>query len=179
MGIKFKVIHPNDEHPSKIYYGCHNSPFGKSLVGVTEEDEVCHVAFVVNSEADALEELENFWPKSSLTSSSKKTKAIAQQIFSDDSEKYDYVVVLKGTEFEVKVWKELIKIPKGETITYKDIAVAINNPGAVRAVGTAVGKSNIGYLLPCHRVTNKMGCGKYRWGVELKQRILKSEQDED
>jgi O-6-methylguanine DNA methyltransferase len=81
-----------------------------------------------------------------------------------------------GTPFQQKVWNELLKIPKGSVCTYEYIAKKIGKPKAVRAVGTAIGKNNLPVVVPCHRVIRKDGTlGGYRWGVEKKRKILKSE----
>lgn len=82
---------------------------------------------------------------------------------------------LYGTDFQIAVWNELIKIPKGETITYSDIAVAIGKPKAVRAVGTAVGRNPIAVIVPCHRVVGKSSLGGYMYGLEMKRGVLHDE----
>lgn len=82
----------------------------------------------------------------------------------------------KGTPFQQSVWNELLKIPRGETRTYEDIARAIGKPKAVRAVGTAVGKNSLAVIVPCHRVIRKDGSiGEYRWGIAKKKKLLESE----
>lgn len=87
-------------------------------------------------------------------------------------------VVLNGTDFQKKVWSALLKIPFGEERTYGELAVAIGNPKAVRALASAVGSNNIAMFIPCHRVKAKTGdLHKYRWGGDLKRRILLNEQE--
>ncbi|KAF7284072.1 O-6-alkylguanine-DNA alkyltransferase isoform X2 [Rhynchophorus ferrugineus] len=86
-------------------------------------------------------------------------------------------IILKGTEFDVKVWTELLKIKRGETVSYNDIAIAIGNPKSVRAVGNAVGRNNISYIVPCHRVISKSGClGGFSSGIHRKLKMLNYEE---
>ena len=83
---------------------------------------------------------------------------------------------LKGTEFQLRVWKELLNIPFGETTTYKDIAAALQTPKAFRAVGSAIGENPVSVLIPCHRVLRTDGAlGGYHWGLERKVRLLEWE----
>ncbi len=87
-----------------------------------------------------------------------------------------YPVLLQGTEFQKSVWNKLISIPKGETVTYAELAKRIGKSKAVRAVASAVAKNRIAILVPCHRVVPSTGgVGKYRWGSERKKKILDSE----
>ena len=82
----------------------------------------------------------------------------------------------QGTPFQQKVWNELLKIPKGQVRTYQDIAHAIGNPKAVRAVANAIGANTLPIIVPCHRVIRKNGTlGGYRWGIEKKKKLLKKE----
>lgn len=87
-------------------------------------------------------------------------------------------VIVCGTDLQIKVWKELLNIKMGETVTYSQIAEAVGNPKAVRAVGSAIGRNKIAYVIPCHRVINKGGAPqKYGWGPERKIQILNYEKD--
>jgi O-6-methylguanine DNA methyltransferase len=93
-----------------------------------------------------------------------------------DIEKYK--IAPQGTDFQKKVWNALLKIPKGKTVTYSELAKKIGAPKAVRAVASAVAKNKIALLIPCHRVVPKTGgTGKYRWGTNRKKKILESEYD--
>lgn len=88
----------------------------------------------------------------------------------------EQLIFNKGTLFQQKVWTELLNIPKGQTRTYEDVARAIGNPKAVRAVGTAIGKNNLAVIVPCHRVIKKDGSlGGYRWGIDRKKKLLERE----
>ncbi|MEM9227384.1 MAG: MGMT family protein [Verrucomicrobiota bacterium] len=99
-------------------------------------------------------------------------QALADRIFSGQAVDYR----APGTPFQEQVWAQLIRIPQGETRTYADIAAAIGQPKAVRAVGTAVGRNPLAYLIPCHRVVRSDGTlGGYRWGGQIKQRLLAAE----
>lgn len=84
---------------------------------------------------------------------------------------------LYGTDFQISVWNELLKIPKGQTVTYSDIAAAIGSPKAVRAVGTAVGRNPIVVVVPCHRVVGMNGLGGYMYGLDMKRRLLHEEEN--
>ena len=82
-------------------------------------------------------------------------------------------IMLKGTNFQIKVWEALLRIPTGTAVTYQDVATAVGSPGAVRAVGTAIGKNPISYLIPCHRVIRKNAeFGNYGSGSARKKAIL-------
>nr|CAI5865006.1 unnamed protein product [Callosobruchus analis] len=97
-----------------------------------------------------------------------------EKIFSDDPHTID--VILKGTEFEIKVWEQLTKIKRGTTVSYEDVAKAISYPKAVRAVGTAIGHNPISILVPCHRVIRKGGdIGQYGGGIYNKIKLLRLE----
>jgi AraC family transcriptional regulator of adaptative response/methylated-DNA-[protein]-cysteine methyltransferase len=82
-------------------------------------------------------------------------------------------LLLRGTNFQIKVWEALLKIPSGKMVSYDQIAATIGQPNASRAVGTAIGSNRLGYIIPCHRVIQKMGgFGGYRWGIQRKKTIL-------
>lgn len=163
----------------KIIYAFHPTPFGKCLLGITNNDKaILYLAFVDKSNEEALMRLQNNWSLSELIEdTNNETNEIMQKIFNhrvfmDDT----IMVVLKGTEFEINVWKSLMNIPEGTTTTYEQVAESIEKPKASRAVGNAVMKNSIAYLVPCHRVMGKSGSNKYTWGTDRKENILKHEQ---
>jgi len=156
----------------KIYYGFHDSQFGLCLIAITDKG-ICHLAFGSNQDkATLLEELKNEWANAQITEDRTKTTLYFNLIFKQDK-KDSIPILLKGTNFQIQVWKALLKIPEGQLTTYENIAKVINNPSALRAVGTAVGSNHISYLIPCHRVINKVGIiGKYRWGSARKKAMI-------
>ena len=156
-----------------IEYGFHESPFGSCLIGVTARG-ICWLSFVA-SPADceaALVEMRAFWYNSLFQENQQRTKTISTEVFGWDSPGKLHVFV-KGTNFQVKVWEALLRIPPGALTTYQDIARQVNNPKALQAVGSAVGSNTIAYLIPCHRVIRKDGIlGEYRWSALRKKTII-------
>lgn len=99
-----------------------------------------------------------------------------KEYFSGARKSFDLPLDLKGTEFQMKVWKELQRVPYGKTLTYKDIAAKVKSPKAVRAVGTANGKNPLCVIIPCHRIIGSNGkLSGYAWGIDLKEKLLKLE----
>lgn len=158
-----------------IAYGFHPSPFGLCLLGMTSRG-ICWLSFVSHLERqEALAELFAEWPRATFRENSESTAAIAVKIFqpgpTDTPPHLDLHIM--GTNFQIKVWEALLEIPPGFVMTYEDVARKISRPSAARAVGTAVGRNRISYLIPCHRVLRKMGTlGGYRWGLDKKQALL-------
>jgi AraC family transcriptional regulator, regulatory protein of adaptative response / methylated-DNA-[protein]-cysteine methyltransferase len=158
-----------------IRYGFHDCPFGKALVMVTDYG-ICGLAFSdPGNEHDTFEDMKRRWPDASYVADVAATAPIVSRIF--EPAKWQtgtpLRIVFIGSEFETKVWQTLLKIPIGQATTYSDIAAHIGNTKASRAVGSAVGKNPISFVVPCHRVLGKSGslCG-YHWGLTRKQAIL-------
>jgi AraC family transcriptional regulator of adaptative response/methylated-DNA-[protein]-cysteine methyltransferase len=157
----------------QIEYGFHESPFGLALIGVTDRG-ICWLSFLQSEEdpRHALEQMKEHWHQSIFHQNEFLTQSFAQQIFSP-TEKTRLHVYVKGTNFQIKVWQALLKIPMGNVTTYQDIARSIENPKALQAVGSAVGSNHIAYLIPCHRVIRKDGIlGEYRWDATRKKGII-------
>lgn len=156
-----------------IDYGLHPSPFGWCVIGITKRG-ICQLAFIeTNSEAEARVCIHERWPHALLSRDQKKTAVYARQLFDAQAKRKPLHLLVKGTNFQVKVWEALLRIPPGEVSNYGAIAQEIGLPRAVRAVGTACGKNAIAWLIPCHRVlAGDGGMGGYRWGVERKEAIL-------
>jgi AraC family transcriptional regulator of adaptative response/methylated-DNA-[protein]-cysteine methyltransferase len=155
-----------------IYYGFHNSPFGLCLIAATDRG-ICNLFFLnENEKVKALNEIKEQWSNATFIEDARKTDKYFKQIFNSNiKEKLN--VFVKGTNFQIQVWKALLKIPEGNLTTYENVARAIGSPRALRAVGTAVGSNPISYLIPCHRVINKMGIiGNYRWGSDRKRAMI-------
>jgi AraC family transcriptional regulator, regulatory protein of adaptative response / methylated-DNA-[protein]-cysteine methyltransferase len=158
-----------------IYYGFHPSPFGFALVMVTERG-LCGLAFAdKGGEKTALDDMRGRWPNARYTEDSARTVVHAQRIFDSQLWKPNTPlrVVLIGTDFEIRVWETLLSIPMGKASTYSDIAKKLGNPKASRAVGAAVGKNPVSFVVPCHRVIGKSGkLTGYHWGLTRKRAML-------
>ena len=156
--------------------------FGKCLFGnlieASTEEGICYLAFY-EDENQALIDFKKRFPKSKFSQDDRQNALITVPYFTEDwSELPSLQLFLKGTEFQLKVWKALLKIPLGKTTTYKDIASQIENPKANRAVGTAAGKNPIAFLIPCHRLLQTSGkIGGYRWGESRKLILLNWESE--
>ncbi|WP_126540882.1 bifunctional helix-turn-helix domain-containing protein/methylated-DNA--[protein]-cysteine S-methyltransferase [Oharaeibacter diazotrophicus] len=158
-----------------IAYGFHPSPFGTALVMATERG-LAGLAFAdPGEEAKALADMSARWPAASYVEDTAVTAPYARQVFDprDWSQDRPLRLVLIGSDFEVRVWETLLRIPLGKATTYTDIARHIGNPKAARAVGAAVGRNPISFVVPCHRVLGRQGnlCG-YHWGLTRKKAIL-------
>jgi AraC family transcriptional regulator of adaptative response/methylated-DNA-[protein]-cysteine methyltransferase len=159
----------------EIAYGIHPSPFGDCLLAVTERG-ICGLSFAIGDDTtEAVEELKSRWPGARIVERPRATREYFDRVFPklDHNGQRHLTLFVKGTNFQLKVWEALIRIPSGSVTTYGDIASRIGIPSATRAVGTAVGSNPISYLIPCHRVLRSMGAfGNYRWGTERKKAIL-------
>jgi len=158
-----------------IAYGFHPSPFGTALVMATDRG-LAGLAFAdEGQEKAALADMSGRWPKGSYVEDSARTSALAKRIFDPKHWRADRPlrVVLIGTDFEVRVWETLLKIPMGRATTYSDIAAKLKKPTAARAVGAAVGKNPLSFVVPCHRVLGKSGdITGYHWGLTRKRAML-------
>ena len=158
-----------------IRYGFHDCPFGKVLIMMTDYG-ICGLAFAdPGNEQGTLEDMQRRWPDATYAEDLVATAPIVSRIFDRSLWKSEQPlrIVFIGSDFETRVWQTILKIPMGHATTYSDIASHIGNPKASRAVGTAVGKNPISFVVPCHRVLGKSGglCG-YHWGLTRKQAIL-------
>ena len=156
-----------------ILYGFHLSPFGKCLVGLTGRG-ICHLAFVQPGEhSQALTELQKAWPEASLQEDPQATRPLIGQIFNLSEQPGALGLHLCGTNFQIKVWEALLRIPPGTVVSYEDLAVSVGMPQAARAVGHAVARNPIPVLIPCHRVIRKSGeFGDYHYGAARKKALL-------
>jgi len=156
----------------QIRYGVHDSPFGACLLALTERG-ICAMRFFDGYPTDVLAELRADWRNAVFIENPTATQPYLDAIFGGVPPAQPITVMVKGTNFQVRVWEALLHIPHGAATTYADIAAQIGNPSAVRAVGSAVGKNPIAYLIPCHRVMRKSGIiGEYRWGSRRKKAML-------
>ena len=158
-----------------IDYGFHETPFGMCLIGTTQRG-VCWMSFVNTDEKPEkeMEHMKAHWHQSIFHQDQKGTSQILEQIFHDSAlTGCKLHLFVKGTNFQVKVWEALLRLPMGTVTTYQHIATKIDNPRALQAVGSAVGSNHIAYLIPCHRVIRKDGIlGEYRWSALRKKSII-------
>jgi AraC family transcriptional regulator, regulatory protein of adaptative response / methylated-DNA-[protein]-cysteine methyltransferase len=155
-----------------INYSFSKSPFGNILIASTVKG-ICHMAFAEH-ENIAFKVMTNHFPKANFYPKLDLLQQNALNIFSQDWSKLNKIKLhLKGTEFQLKVWESLLKIPFGKLSTYGIIANQIQNPNASRAVGTAIGTNPVAFLIPCHRVIQGTGnLGGYMWGNTRKTAII-------
>ena len=164
-----------------IRYGVHDSPLGRVLIGVTGRG-ICSLGFVEDGEEDdCVRALAKKWPNADIIEDAQSTKVAAEAafdfVFSNNKGAEAPRLLLSGTNFQIKVWEALMRIPRGGVVSYQDIARVVCTTKAVRAVGGAVGANPIALLIPCHRVILKSGVlHNYRWGVARKRAILALEQ---
>jgi AraC family transcriptional regulator of adaptative response/methylated-DNA-[protein]-cysteine methyltransferase len=156
-------------------FGFHPSPFGEAIVVATGRG-LAGLGFVDEGDREsALADMKRRWPKAEYREDAAATAPLARRVFSPAQWQPDQPlrVVLIGTDFEVRVWQTLLRIPLGRATTYSDIANRIGKPSACRAVGAAVGKNPISFVVPCHRVLGRSGAlTGYHWGLTRKQAIL-------
>jgi AraC family transcriptional regulator, regulatory protein of adaptative response / methylated-DNA-[protein]-cysteine methyltransferase len=162
----------------EMAYGFHASPFGEALLIATERG-VAGLAFLdedkAQTRADALADMRRRWPKAKLVSAPERTADLARLVFSPAqwSRERPVRLVLIGTDFEVRVWETLLKIPMGRAVSYRDIARHLGQPTAARAVGSAVGRNPISFVVPCHRVLGADGSlTGYHWGLTRKRALI-------
>ncbi|HEY6255895.1 MAG TPA: bifunctional helix-turn-helix domain-containing protein/methylated-DNA--[protein]-cysteine S-methyltransferase [Xanthobacteraceae bacterium] len=156
-------------------YAFHPSPFGNALIMATGRG-LAGLAFADPGEERAvLADMQARWPKATYVEDAAGTAPLARRIF--DSSKWrpgaPLRVMLIGTDFEVRVWETLLKVPMGRLTSYSDIATKIRSPAAARAVGSAVGRNPVSFVVPCHRVVGKSGSlTGYHWGLTRKRAML-------
>ena len=159
----------------EIHFGFHPSPFGIALVVATERG-LSGLAFAdPGEEKAALADMKGRWPKAHYSEDTARTAPIAQRIFDPSQWRPEQPlrVVLIGTDWEVRVWDALLQIPMGRLATYSGIAGKVCTPNAARAVGAAVGKNPVSFVVPCHRVVGKSGdLTGYHWGITRKRAML-------
>jgi AraC family transcriptional regulator of adaptative response/methylated-DNA-[protein]-cysteine methyltransferase len=159
-----------------IRYGLHDTPFGKALIGITERG-ICHLGFVQGSEGQAIDNLVADWQQARMVEDHQATAPLVEPIFDLKVRGNTPLRLhLRGTNFQLKVWEALLRIPPGAVTSYESLAVQAGRPGASRAVGTALGRNPIAVLIPCHRVIRKLGeFGNYRYGAPRKKALLARE----
>jgi len=157
----------------EIRYGWHDTPFGAGLYMTTPRG-LCGLAFAdPGTEGTAIEDMRARWPNAAYIHDPATTAPIAARVFAAGAEDEPLKVLLGGTPFQMQVWRALLEIPFGETRSYTDIAKEVCTERAVRAVGSAVGRNPISFLIPCHRVLRQTkALGGYHWGLTRKKALL-------
>ncbi|MEL6960171.1 MAG: bifunctional helix-turn-helix domain-containing protein/methylated-DNA--[protein]-cysteine S-methyltransferase [Pseudomonadota bacterium] len=175
--LKWEAMSPGDYAKAgdglTIYWGWFDSPFGPALVMGTERG-ICGLGFSDEMGAEwAMEDLVRRWPKAEYIEDPMRLKPWVDAAFGMKAGTEKAPLYLIGAPFQLKVWEALLAIPSGHVTTYSEIAEAIGSPRAVRAVGTAVGRNPVSWLIPCHRALRKSGAlGGYHWGLPVKRALL-------
>jgi AraC family transcriptional regulator of adaptative response/methylated-DNA-[protein]-cysteine methyltransferase len=159
-----------------IVFGFADSPFGKCLVGESHRG-VCHLSFVEAGDEDAaMAGVQAQWPRARLQPNKTTARRLVDRIFRPmpvGNSPASLRAFVRGTPFQVLVWRALLQVQGGTLVSYGGLAAAVNQPAAARAVGSAVGQNPLAYLIPCHRVIHETGAlGDYRWGQVRKRAIL-------
>jgi AraC family transcriptional regulator of adaptative response/methylated-DNA-[protein]-cysteine methyltransferase len=157
-----------------VFWGIHETPFGPAIFAAMERG-LCGLSFLQDGEHEAFDELARRWPGAKLEHRPAAVAMYARELRARLQGKRDQPLsmVLKGTPLQLKVWEALLRIPEGGVAAYKDVARLAGVPGAVRAVGTAIGQNPIACLIPCHRVIASTGAfGGYHWGAPRKVALL-------
>ena len=160
-----------------IHYGIHETPYGPCLIGATERG-ICALRFLNEANAqEAVVEIQAEWSRATLLLDQDGTTALVHLIFEEVESSSDPLpLLLKGSNFQLKVWEGLLRVPEGCVVSYGDLAERLSVPSAARAVANAVGANPIAYVIPCHRVLRSTGAlGGYRWGTDRKLVILERE----
>ncbi len=156
-------------------YGIGDTPAGRCLIADTNRG-VCWLSFhsTAKEEEEGIAELTAFWGDDKLTLDIDHAKSLIGRIFSQKRSGNESVSVLvSGTPFQLAQWRTLTELKHGETISYGELAARSGSPRAVRAAGTAIGRNNVSFLIPCHRVVRSDGSvGHYRWGSKIKEKLL-------
>lgn len=172
--VKWEAMSPGDYAKGgqglEINYGWFDSPFGIALVMGTSRG-ICAIAFAQEQGREtAWEDMVSRWPKARYMENQTKLKPWVEAAF---AQKGNTALHMIGAPFQIKVWEALLRIPSGHVTTYSEIAGTIGAPKAARAVGTAVGRNPISWLIPCHRALRKSGgLGGYHWGLPIKRAML-------
>ena len=159
----------------QIHYSFCDSPFGECLLAITQRG-ICYFGFVDAGErSETFGQLRDTWPGSKLIENPNTVSPIVKDIFRVNNKKNPkpFNLQIKGTNFQINVWRALLSIPKGCVVSYQDIASHIGRPKAFRAVANAIAINPVAYLIPCHRVITKSGkIHQYRWGSYRKKAII-------
>ncbi|MEM6385922.1 MAG: bifunctional helix-turn-helix domain-containing protein/methylated-DNA--[protein]-cysteine S-methyltransferase [Pseudomonadota bacterium] len=174
--VRWEAMSPGDYSKGgmglEIRWGWFESPFGPALIMGTDRG-ICGIGFASETtEEDTIRDLMGRWPKATFVEDSAALQAHAEAAFPATGDAKAKLFLI-GSPLQIKVWEALLHVPSGYVTTYSDIARVIGRPKAVRAVGTAVGRNPISWLIPCHRALRKSGgLGGYHWGLPVKRTML-------
>lgn len=175
--VTFEAMTPGEFKASgrglEVTYGVVPCPFGDAVVAETDRG-ICGLAFAgPDGHETALDSLRAHWPRADVRRDQDRAAATAAKVFSVRRAPERLLLDLRGTNFQVKVWEALLRIPPGALVSYGDVADAIGQPTAQRAVASAVARNPVSFLIPCHRVIRRSGAlGEYRWGTDRKRAIV-------
>ncbi len=157
-----------------MYYGIHATPFGNAFLAATTRGIYKLIFVDTETEGELRNKLQQEWPHATIHADQKATADIVEQVFQPAlPATRPLSLLVRGTNFQIKVWQALLHIPPGQVASYGQIAKVIGQPGAARAVGSAAGANPLAFIIPCHRVIRQSGkLGGYRWGMTRKQAIL-------
>ena len=158
----------------EVRYGFHPTPFGRALL-LTSPRGLLGFSFVTEPGDDgALEEQAERWPRARLIPDRRATGELARRVFVHTrNPRAPLSALVAGTNFQIKVWEALLRIPEGALVSYAQLGTMIGAPGGARAIGNAVAANPLAYLIPCHRVIRQTGAfNDYRWGAERKRAIV-------
>lgn len=176
MRFRIERMTESEYRNLNIDYGFYDTSVGRMLIASTSRG-ICCIEFA-DDRNEAFRLLCKRFANSFQQMRHTEFHDLALRFFSKDGQlsSDEIVLHLYGTDFQIKVWRALLEIPFGKTFTYSEIAMAINNPRALRAVGTAIGRNPVAVIIPCHRVLRSDGgIGGYYWGIEKKEMLLKWE----
>lgn len=155
-----------------IEYGIHITPFGGLLIATTPRG-ICWAAFVTESGELEIAELKSRWASATIRENAGSTKEVANRLVAPDRHNKTVSLHVEGTNFQIRVWEALLKIPYGNLSSYAQVAASIGNQGATRAVGTAIAQNPVAFLIPCHRVIRNEGViGNYHWNPGRKGAMI-------
>jgi AraC family transcriptional regulator of adaptative response/methylated-DNA-[protein]-cysteine methyltransferase len=179
--VKLEAVTPGEYRTGgaglEIQAGFHETPFGECLLALSQRG-VVGLSFVETNRRVLWRDLEERWPGATIAERPRETAPVAARVFRaleirDPEGLVPLSLLVRGTNFQVKVWNALLRIPPGCVATYEDVAGMVHAPRAVRAAGTAIGRNPVAFLIPCHRVIRGTGAlGGYRWGLERKRAML-------
>lgn len=177
--VTFEAVTPGEYKGQgaglNITYGFHDTPFGTCFVAETSRG-ICSLQFVAEDDLQGtLEPLVKQWPKAEFSRNDGRTQPLIDQIFAPAKSRsaHPFNLQVRGTNFQVNVWRALLSVPPGAMVSYQDIAAHVGNPKASQAVGNAIARNPVAYLIPCHRVISKVGqIHNYRWGATRKKAML-------
>lgn len=159
----------------EITWGVSDCPFGNMMAAQSPKG-ITHLSFFDSDESESLQLISKDWPCAVLKRNNSSARKLLKQIFQKDLQ-ISIPIHLKGSAFQLSIWRALLEIPLGEFRSYNDLANQIAKPGSARAVGNAIGSNRVAYLIPCHRVIRANGSlGGYRWGTERKEALISWEQ---